>query len=92
MESKNITTVEWLYQEKVDYYKLYFELPGDYKTMIDINPFSLVFLLSGEQQFHIILETIDTEEATYLWYTDNNKQALISKVKEIKQQLYMPRN
>ena len=35
LESKSITTPEWLYLEKVNYYKLYFELLGDYTTMID---------------------------------------------------------
>lgn len=57
------------------------------KIRFVLTPFSFVFLLAGEQQFHIILETLDTEEATYLWHTDKNKQALVSKVKEIDQQL-----
>ena len=51
-----------------------------------------MFLLAGERQFHIILETLDTEEATYLWHTDKNKQSLISKVKGIGQQLSIIRN
>jgi superfamily II DNA or RNA helicase len=62
------------------------------KIRFVLSPFSFVFLLSGEQQFHIILETLDTEEATYLWHTDKTKQALISKVKEIDQQLNIIRN
>ena len=62
------------------------------KIRFVLSPFSFVFLLSGEQQFHIILETLDTEEATYLWHTEKNKQALISKVKEIDQQLDIIRN
>ena len=62
------------------------------KIRFVLSPFSFVFLLLGEQQFHIILETLDTEEATYLWHTDKNKQALISKVKEIDQQLNFIRN
>ncbi len=62
------------------------------KIRFVLTPFSFVFLLSGEQQFHIILETLDTEEATYLWHTDKNKQALISKVKKIDQQLNIIRN
>lgn len=32
-----------------------------------LNPFSFVFLLKGESYYHIILETLDTEEATYIW-------------------------
>ncbi len=62
------------------------------KIRFVLNPFSFVFLLTGEQQFHIILETLDTEEATYLWHTDKNKQSLISKVREIDQQLNIIRN
>ena len=62
------------------------------KIRFVLSPFSFVFLLSGEQQFHIILETLDTEEATYLWHTDKNKQSLISKVKEIDQQLNIIRS
>lgn len=62
------------------------------KIRFVLSPFSFVFLLSGEQQFHIILETLDTEEATYLWHTDKNKQALIIKVKEIDQQLNIIRS
>ena len=62
------------------------------KIRFVLSPFSFVFLLAGEQQFHIILETLDTEEATYLWHTDKNKQALIIKVKEIEQQLNIIRN
>jgi superfamily II DNA or RNA helicase len=62
------------------------------KIRFVLSPFSFIFLLSGEQQFHIILETLDTEEATYLWHTDKTKQALISKIKEIDQQLNIIRN
>ena len=62
------------------------------KIRFVLSPFSFVFLLAGEQQFHIILETLDTEEATYLWHTDKNKQSLISMVKEIDQQLNIIRN
>lgn len=30
-------------------------------------PFSFVFLLKGLDNYHIVLETLDTKEATYLW-------------------------
>ncbi len=62
------------------------------KIRFVLSPFSFVFLLSGEQQYHIILETLDTEEATYLWHTGKSKQMLIDKVKEINQQLNIIRN
>lgn len=31
-------------------------------------PFSFIFLISGDKNYHIIWETLDTEEATYIWH------------------------
>ena len=42
-----------------------------------------MLLIAGEQNYHIILETLDTEEATYIWHTDKNKSALIDTIKQI---------
>jgi len=30
-------------------------------------PFSFIFLIAGENKYHLIWETLDNEEATYLW-------------------------
>ena len=57
-----------------------------------LSPFSFVFLLSGAKQYHIVLETLDSEEATYLWHIDKSKQALLRKIKEIDEQLSIIRN
>ncbi len=57
------------------------------KIRFVLQPFSFVFLLSGEQQYHIILETLDTEEATYIWHTAKDLQMLIETIKQIDQQL-----
>lgn len=62
------------------------------KLRFALNPFSFVFLLSGEKQYHIILETLDTEEATYLWHTTKNKTTLIETVKQIDKQLCIIRD
>lgn len=62
------------------------------KIRFVLSPFSFVFLLTGKEQFHIILETLDTEEATYLWHTENNTPALIKMVNEIDKQLGYIRN
>ena len=35
-----------------------------------------MFLLAGKNGFHIVLETLNTEEASYIWHFDNNKQKL----------------
>ena len=37
------------------------------KICFVLNPHSFVFLLSGEQNYFVILETLHTEEATYIW-------------------------
>jgi len=62
------------------------------KIRFVLNPFSFVFLLTGESQFHIALETLDTEEATYIWHFTKDKQLLKSKLKEIDGHLGIIRN
>lgn len=62
------------------------------KIRFVLQPFSFVFLLSGEQQYHIVLETLDTEEATYIWHTSKARQTLIETVKYIDQQLNIIRD
>ena len=57
------------------------------KIRFVLNPFSFVFLLTGEQSYFIVLETLDTEEATYIWHTPKNKASLIEEVKQIDNQL-----
>ena len=57
------------------------------KLRFVLQPFSFVFLLEGEQNYHIILETLDTEEATYIWHTDKSKSVLIDTVKQIDKEL-----
>lgn len=37
-------------------------------------PFSFIFLLEGERNYHIIWETLDTKEATYIWHIEKNSQ------------------
>ncbi len=56
------------------------------------NPFSFVFLLSGPEQYHIVLETLDTEEATYIWHVNKDKQSLWQKLQSIDQDLNVIRN
>lgn len=57
------------------------------KLRFVLQPFSFVFLLAGEQNYHIILETLDTEEATYIWHTEKNKSVLIDTLKRIDTEL-----
>ena len=62
------------------------------KIRFVLSPFSFVFLLTGEEQYHIVLETLDTEEATYLWHFPKDKPTLKIKLKEIDEQLNVIRN
>jgi superfamily II DNA or RNA helicase len=57
------------------------------KIRFVLNPFSFVFLLGGKQSYFIILETLDTEEATYIWHSAKSKAFLIEEVKQIDNQL-----
>jgi superfamily II DNA or RNA helicase len=63
-----------------------------FKIRFVLSPFSFVFLLSGKEQFHIVLETLDTEEATYLWHFQRDKSILKTTLKEIDEQLGIIRN
>lgn len=57
-----------------------------------LTPFSFVFLLAGMEQYHVVMETLDTEEATYIWHLDKLKSSLPSKLKVINEQLIFIRN
>ncbi|WP_293785701.1 DEAD/DEAH box helicase [uncultured Pedobacter sp.] len=57
------------------------------KLRFVLQPFSFVFLLAGEENYHIILETLDTEEATYIWHSIKNKAVLAHTIKQIDKEL-----
>lgn len=62
------------------------------KLRFVLHPFSFVFLLTGTQQFHIVLETLDTEEATYIWHFDKEMLMLPANLRAIDQDLNIIRN
>ncbi len=62
------------------------------KLRFMLQPFSFVFLLSGKTRFYLILETLDTEEATYIWHFPKDKNILKSSLKEIDNTLGFIRN
>jgi len=62
------------------------------KIRFILTPFSFVFLLTGKEQFHLVFETLDTEEATYLWHIEKNKTSLKNNLKTIDKQLTIIRN
>lgn len=53
------------------------------KLRFVLEPFSFVFLISGVQRYHLVWETLDTEEATYIWHIEKAMHELTLKVKEI---------
>ncbi|MEW7277477.1 DEAD/DEAH box helicase [Aquimarina sp. 2201CG1-2-11] len=57
-----------------------------------LNPFAFVFLLSGENQFHLVLETLNTEEATYVWHIEKDITMLKENLKLIDRELNIIKN
>lgn len=53
------------------------------KLRFVLEPFSFVFLLSGNNQYHLVWETLDTEEATYIWHIEKSIYELERSVKQI---------
>ena len=62
------------------------------KIRFVLNPFSFVFLLSGQEQYHIVLETFDTEEATYIWHINKDLNSIRQVLNSIDQELNIIRN
>jgi len=84
-----------LKNKNVKHYKQLIYLVKNHKTSVlkirfALHPFSFLFLLEGRNQFHIVLETYDTEEATYIWHI--NKQQLKSSLLKIDRDLNIIRN
>lgn len=57
------------------------------KLRFILQPFSFIFLVSGERKYHLIWETLDSEEASYLWHIDKSREALRSAVNAIEADL-----
>ena len=62
------------------------------KLRFVLNPFSFVFLLSGNEQYHLVMETLDTREATYIWHIEKDRQELRNQLNAIDKQLNIIRN
>jgi predicted nucleotidyltransferase len=57
------------------------------KIRFVIQPFSFLFLLQGEKKYHIVWETLNSEEATYVWHFDKTMDALRNGLSEIEEVL-----
>ncbi len=56
------------------------------KLRFVLKPFSFLFLIEGKMNYHIIWETLDTSEATYLWLQNKDIKKLkleLVKIEEI---------
>ncbi|MES2329308.1 MAG: DEAD/DEAH box helicase family protein [Bacteroidota bacterium] len=53
------------------------------KVRFVLQPFSFLFLIAGEKKFYIVWETLDSEEATYVWHMNKNREALRIALDEI---------
>ena len=69
------------------YYQLKFlssqHLSAVLKIRFVLKPFSFLFLLPGEKKYHIVWETLNSEEATYIWHFEKSMDALRKGLKEI---------
>lgn len=48
-----------------------------------LKPFSFIFLLEGPTHYHLVWETLDTEEATYVWPVEQDTAGLKLALKRI---------
>jgi superfamily II DNA or RNA helicase len=62
------------------------------KLRFILSPFSFVFLISGEDCYHVVLETLDTEEATYIWHFPKIRGELPGHLKQVDENLNIIRN
>lgn len=46
-------------------------------------PFSFIFLIEGDRNYHVIWETLDTKEATYMWHIKKNLDVLKRTIKKL---------
>lgn len=62
------------------------------KIRFVLYPFSFVFLLEGQQKYHVVLETLDTKEATYIWHLSKENVQFKEELEQINQKLNWIRN
>ena len=84
-----------LKNKNVKHYKQLIYLVKNHKSSVlkirfVLQPFSFIFLLEGHNQFHAVMETLDTEEATYIWHI--SKHELRSAFSKVDQDLNLIRN
>lgn len=53
------------------------------KIRFVLNPFSFLFLIAGDKKYHLIWETLNSEEATYIWHFEKSMDALRKGLNEV---------
>ena len=53
------------------------------KIRFILSPFSFLFLLSGDKQYHLVWETLNSKEATYIWHFEKTMETLRKGLNEI---------
>lgn len=54
-----------------------------------LKPFSFLFLLEGAEHYHLVWETLDTEEATYVWPIEKDAAKLKLALKKIEEIIHL---
>jgi superfamily II DNA or RNA helicase len=83
---ENVTTGNYRHSRQLRF------LAGNHQSALTgvrymLTPFSLVFLIRGRTNHYLVIETVDTEEATYIWDLGDQPSALQIKIKTINDQL-----
>lgn len=73
-DSKHYHQLTWLSSQ---------HLSSVLKIRFVLSPFSFLFLLSGDKKYHIVWETLNSEEATYIWHFEKSMDALRKGLTEI---------
>lgn len=63
-----------------------------FKIRFVLSPFSFLFLLTSEASYHLVLETLDTEEATYIWSCKKELPILKARLKKVEKHLEIIKN
>ncbi|MGQ7853399.1 TOTE conflict system archaeo-eukaryotic primase domain-containing protein [Pedobacter sp. WC2501] len=62
------------------------------KVRFVLSPFAFLFLLDGKDHFHMIMETLDSEEATYIWRINKSVGDLKIELERINEYVRVIRN
>ncbi|HEY5464814.1 MAG TPA: DEAD/DEAH box helicase [Hanamia sp.] len=73
-DSKHYHQLTWLSSQHVS---------SVLKIRFVLSPFSFLFLLGGDKKYHIVWETLNSEEATYIWHFEKSMDALRKGLTEI---------